>query len=114
MKLIICAVWIATSVISVPPAQFDRPYAGRLTTVVLPSVEVHKACRGPERARGRIMACAMLDGDHCIIIIPMAAGGLLTEAQQARLVRHEVGHCNGWLAGHAGASFAFFGRGQAH
>lgn len=103
---VICAIWIATATVPVPPPEFDIPYKGKLTTIVLPSMDVHAACRGAPRTERRIMACALLADGHCIIVVPRVEPGVVSEGQQKRLIRHELGHCNLWGADHFGAVFA--------
>lgn len=90
---------VAMPPLVLPPAQFDRPYAGRLHVIVRPIEEVRQMCGGPY-----IYACSSGDAaGRCVIILPSVDGRLVNEAGFHGLHRHEVGHCNGWGANHPGA-----------
>jgi hypothetical protein len=76
-----------------PPSEYDKPYAGRLTRRFAPLAEIKALC-----AQGQ-MACARVGSDACEIIIP-ELGGTITLALQNVMIRHEIGHCNGWPSDH--------------
>src|SRR5262249_35104795 len=84
-----------------PPVQFDHPYSGR-ATIYYATEEPWEAC-GLKRVEGTLAGCAWLrDGECTIIIAPESAfkkHGLTTRL----VIRHEIGHCNGWGKDHAGA-----------
>ena len=86
-----------------PPARYDHPYKGRLEVHYLPQPEVFKKCRDLHRMAGtrdpsmNVKGCAKPNGDHCIIYIVNKKFGLTTPKA---ILRHELGHCNGWHPSH--------------
>lgn len=96
--------------IAVPPPQFDCAYPGKLTVIEVPVLEVHGRCGGAQGTARRIFACARPKGMECEIVLPKVEPGGVTRQQQARLRRHEEGHCRGWGADHVGGSYSLFGR----
>jgi hypothetical protein len=90
---------------SLPPVEYDKPYTGTLT-VIKPRTgdELDALCGKVSPPGYRGIGCAfpnLVDGS-CVIIIrendALAAAGL----DPAVVLRHEIGHCNGWPADHAG------------
>ena len=86
-----------------PPARFDHPFSGKLVVRRLPQPEVIAACRDLVRGLASVAVtyrqrgCARLrDGRCTIIMIDRPFRGTRPEA----VLRHEVGHCNGWPADH--------------
>jgi hypothetical protein len=83
-----------------PPAEFDHVYIGTVRINQLQDIEHAKrhGCIGV-----RPVACATVYAGVCVIwMIPddqIRANGLAPEI----VLRHEMGHCNGWGADHAGA-----------
>lgn len=90
-----------------PPWYFDYPYQGNLEVTYKPSPDlVHVACTsGPLGVKDtplgfKVRACAFSynEGKNCDIILP-AKRFYTNEAWQS-IVRHELGHCNGWNGKH--------------
>jgi hypothetical protein len=89
----------------VPPAKYDHAFAGK--------VSVTGGTESQTRASCRMFApygCStLLTPTHCAVYAVAAgrsAGGqVITAAFHAAIVRHEVGHCNGWPAHHPYARF---------
>lgn len=78
----------ALAQVQVPPPQYDRPYAGRLTVVSMPTDQMQRIC-----PRGKICwAASYSRPGHCIIFLPNNLSADLV----AQYRRHEIGHCNGW------------------
>jgi hypothetical protein len=82
-----------------PPAEFDRPFEGRLIKLRLDTVaEVRTACRTP-LAMG--LGCApYIHPSLCVVVLAsdevIKAAGYSTEI----VLRHEIAHCNGWPKDH--------------
>jgi len=76
-----------------PPPEYDKPYGGKLTKQFMPLADIEKLCGA------RKLACATPTGDACETFIP-ELGGTITLALQNVMVRHEIGHCNGWPPDH--------------
>src|SRR5262245_56139379 len=77
---------------SIPPVEFDKPYTGKLSIQrfsVLPCTTSKYAC-----------AWRAKDLSWCYIA--MGSDKILATAHQtyASVMRHELGHCNGWGADH--------------
>lgn len=89
-----------------PPAQYDKPFPGRMVVRQMPPRQVPGACQQMFDARGMNLTagfgqrgCAVQVGDQCqVITIDRPAYGTTPDA----VVRHERGHCNGWGADHGG------------
>lgn len=90
--------------IAVPPENFDCDYKGMMSVITMDAAKVHEFCRGNPNAVTRIYACAMPLVGRCLIVLPGTERGGVTKQQQARLRRHEEGHCNKWGADHKGGS----------
>jgi hypothetical protein len=92
---------IIPSHISLPPAEFDHEYVGRLTVLKEPDyVFIRYVCANTIRA----IACSFRTYDtatgqniSCLIML----GPDVHENEQ--VLQHEIGHCNGWPNDHAGA-----------
>jgi hypothetical protein len=91
--------------VTLPPAEFDHAYAGALYVSILDVRDVQGACGGSSLILGSIYACSVPipEAQVCRIVIPKVEFGIVTQAQQDRLRRHELGHCNGWTVEHEGA-----------
>jgi hypothetical protein len=68
-----------------PPAQYDRPYRGKLTMVYLDHLQIRRICGG------LAVACAVVGKGRCTVYM----SGLNNWRTQATR-RHEIAHCNGW------------------
>jgi len=81
-----------------PPAQFDKPYAGKLTVQYVNPAEVNGVCRGGQAAGPFMQACTFVipDRGECKIIMPKDTG-VYSKQYLAALLKHENGHCNGWV-----------------
>jgi len=95
-----------------PPPEYDHPYDKELTIVDNVNWEtIQKVC-GPIYANapsGSILTgCAHIYPDHCLIYIAeprtMQTASLVYHSTVRdtydRVLRHEIGHCNGWSSYH--------------
>ncbi len=93
-----------------PPTEYDRAYKGELSvTYVESQKEIMRLC--PKTGYALKLGCAYMtdpqaaDGSYakCRVILAndgvVRASGILPET----VYRHEIAHCNGWSADHAGA-----------
>ncbi len=87
-----------------PPARFDHAYSGELTLTQMPQKRVFSVCMAMFR-KNKIPAasftgrgCAIITSPgHCkIIYIDRPYRG----TEPSAVLRHELGHCNGWQANH--------------
>jgi hypothetical protein len=86
-----------------PPARFDHPYHGKLTIYSLPQAEVARRCKmlvGIDAAAYQLRGCSLYlgtPGTLCVIVMIDEPYGNQTPTA---VLRHEIGHCNGWPADH--------------
>jgi len=81
-----------------PPPEYDRPYDGDLTIRVVPTFEALRvACNVYNPA---MLACARHNAKSCIVYL--VEDELMRERgwNTGLLLRHEIGHCNGWPSDH--------------
>jgi hypothetical protein len=86
--------------VEIPPAIYDHPFPGRVTTSNHFLYEIPKYCD-----RWQI-ACAPIGINHaetCHIHILTPGQDGVTLEFYLKLKRHEEAHCNGWPADHRGA-----------
>jgi hypothetical protein len=86
-----------------PPIEYDKPYTGELTIVRLTNeAEVLAICTVGKSKR----ACAkVIDGPPSRCVIIMLTDEKLKiygDNHPALVMRHELGHCNGWDGDHRG------------
>jgi len=86
---------------TVPPAQYDRTFNGPLLiTVVSTSDELKQRCFNFNTPG--MLGCAQLYAGKCeIFLLP---DELIRERgwTTGLMIRHEIGHCNGWPGDHPG------------
>jgi hypothetical protein len=81
-----------------PPPEFDKPYDGDLTIRMLPTFEALRvACNV---YNPKMLACARHNEKSCIIYL--VEDEVMRERgwNSGLLLRHEIGHCNGWPGDH--------------
>jgi hypothetical protein len=86
---------------TVPPTEYDRTYNGALTITIVPSLDaLHQDCRVHIP---KMLGCSFKSPLGCVII--MVKDDIIRENgwTTGLLLRHEMGHCNGWPADHPGA-----------
>jgi hypothetical protein len=104
LKLLVAATMLLALVTNasaslIPPARYDRPYAGRLIVVALPLAQLRQSCGDP-------YCWAWTYGDMggtCTIYLPQVDGKRITRKFYNLLYRHERAHChavNPWPAHH--------------
>jgi len=84
-----------------PPVEYDKHYDGDLTIKMVPSLEaLYAACNIYNQPL--MLACSWHNAKSCVIYL------LDDEMMRKRgwntgiLLRHEIGHCNGWPGDHPG------------
>jgi hypothetical protein len=84
-----------------PPAEYDIPYKGKLTIrTALSKEDLKLAC---PNAQPWTLGCAYrFNAENCLIIL--LADRLIREKGWSTeiMLRHELGHCNGWPGNHPG------------
>jgi hypothetical protein len=91
------------SVPLLPPPEYDQPYTGELTvTTHETQADVLEACGyNPATWKWRPLACAKvsLSGERCHIHLPPDYLIIRQGKTREGVMRHEIGHCNGWRHG---------------
>jgi hypothetical protein len=81
-----------------PPEEYDHYYEGDLTIRIVPTIEALRDVCGSFYPR--MLACAIRYPKNCVIYMVedevMRKEGWTT----GLLLRHEIGHCNGWPGHH--------------
>jgi len=83
-----------------PPVEYDHLYDGDLTIKMVDTLEeLHEIC---EITDPKLLACSRRNEWSCVII--MVKDEIMRQRNwtTGMLLRHEIGHCNGWGADHAG------------
>jgi hypothetical protein len=82
-----------------PPARFDHAYSGKLTVHRLPQKQVAKVCTKVVGAFAlNRHGCSTGDrAGRCTVWI---VDRTYMRATPLSVLRHEIGHCNGWPADH--------------
>jgi hypothetical protein len=102
----VCHGVLMAMTIALPPPEFDHPYTeGILTVSIMDVRDIQNECGSGSNILGSIYACSVpiKEANACRIVLPKVEVGIVTQMQQDRLRRHEIGHCNGWAADHVGA-----------
>ncbi|MRX31924.1 hypothetical protein [Aminobacter sp. MDW-2] len=86
-----------------PPARYDHPYTGNLKVRYLPPKDVYRLCakmlkdaNGSEKGTYPGMrGCSVLKkgGKRCNVVV---VDRTWKKATPEAVLRHEIGHCNGW------------------
>jgi hypothetical protein len=87
--------------LTLPPPEYDHPYSGKLEIHFLPEKEFVTACPSPPGLFRT--ACTQRYADRCIIRLrPDVDIDKYPFLADVIVVRHEIGHCNGWPPNHPG------------
>lgn len=81
-----------------PPVEYDHFYEGDLTIRMVGTIaELHAICK-----IDGALACAFRNAQSCVIV--MVADEVMRSWNwtTGMLLRHEIGHCNGWPGDHQG------------
>jgi hypothetical protein len=80
-----------------PPAEYDHDYAGDLLVVRASDAEVRRLCYPNIKPGQAAIGCAFMDAPKkCRILIVTDDVLKRTGYDYDIVLRHEVGHCNGW------------------
>lgn len=86
-----------------PPAEYDKPYTGRLILETVPNQEELAKFCGKAYIPGLTLGCSQRRADSCKIVLVPDAIITMNGWTRALMLRHELGHCNGWPGDHPGA-----------
>src|SRR5262249_14938688 len=89
-----------------PPPEFDKPYEGVVGILRLPFVDAQKICRVGIYACSWVKQQPILQlGDRTVCYIVISLDDDLAQRSEGQdfnaVLRHEIGHCNGWPADHS-------------
>ena len=81
-----------------PPAEFDRPYLGRMTVLRSTQEELREACKGQYKPNLPILGCTQSSYNYekCTVYIARDEELAVTGYSFDFILRHETGHCHGW------------------
>jgi hypothetical protein len=83
-----------------PPVEYDRYYEGDLTIKIVPTLEeLRAACNNQTPS---MLGCAWARGKYCVIYMVEDAVMRTRGWNTGLVLRHEIGHCNGWAHDHPG------------
>ena len=86
------------SIYILPPPEYDHPFKGELTVKRGTQNDLRTACPNTFRPGNNALGCAKLVFDTiCIIYMLNDVGLQMTGWDYEIVLRHERGHCNGWL-----------------
>lgn len=91
-----------------PPPEYDRTYTGKLSLITAKTEEeVRTLCPSSVFKVGYALGCSSHNAVECRIVL--AAEHIITSYgwTYETVLRHELGHCNGWPATHLNARPAF-------
>src|SRR5262245_58753638 len=83
-----------------PPVEYDKHYSGDLTIKIVPDIiSLRAACSTDNET---MLACAWHNDKSCVIY--MVEDRIMRQRgwNTGLLLRHEIGHCNGWPVDHPG------------
>jgi hypothetical protein len=93
---------------TLPPTQYDVPYTGELTIWITDKKNIGEHCAkvvvAPSQSWAGI-ACSFFTKSRSRCIIYIVRDDVLRAAgyHPIGVLRHEIGHCNGWGSDHAGS-----------
>jgi hypothetical protein len=88
-----------------PPLAYDFPYTGKLTVRRVGPDQMRLVCPLPKPGRVTI-GCAHIGKGECEVIIADNTTLEFLGWNYQLVLRHELGHCEGWPADHPGAEMA--------
>lgn len=81
-----------------PPARFDHAYSGKIRVYNLPQNQVAMECKKLIGwATPKMHGCSQHNDTECIVI---TVDKTFMGATPKAVLRHEIGHCNGWPGNH--------------
>lgn len=86
--------------LSAPPPPYDHPFHGQVAVSVATRAEVRSACAA-YKVNAYTVACSrgVINGVCHVLIIADKELQAMGHTRRA-VMRHEIGHCNGWPADH--------------
>jgi hypothetical protein len=91
--------------IRLPPPQYDVAYVGKLEILRYIYIEELRAICDARDHESRVVACAERKDHSCTIHLGPYEKLIATGHTFASIMRHELGHCNGWSAQHEQAQW---------
>jgi hypothetical protein len=84
-----------------PPERYDHAYPGRLDVEYLDAEQIKQHC--PANSYGQRLGCTTIaTPSYCKVFIGSADEIAALGYTMETVLRHEIGHCNGWGADHPG------------
>ena len=88
--------------IPLPPPAYSAPYMGPLYVTVGTLAEVERLCHTQWgiSISSVALGCSWWQWPTCMVVIPKVDDDRITFEIQGLVLKHELGHCNGWPATH--------------
>jgi hypothetical protein len=86
--------------VRLPPLQYDVAYVGKLEILRYVSIEELRTVCWTRDHESRAVACAERKDHSCTIHLGANEILIATGHTFASIMRHELGHCNGWSGNH--------------
>src|SRR5262249_58987305 len=81
-----------------PPAEYDHYYEGDLTIRIVATIEeLYAIC---QLKQPNLLACTLRNHHSCVIVLVDDDVMRRRSWTTGMLLRHEMGHCNGWPGDH--------------
>jgi hypothetical protein len=95
-----------------PPLEYDHPYTGKLRIIRADKDLLFKMCPAPLGLGADQLGCAHPYPIENECVIFLASNDILeiTGWSEEILLRHEIGHCNGWPGNHPNPQWYYHGR----
>jgi hypothetical protein len=93
-----------------PPLEYDHPYTGKLHIIRADKNLLLKKCSAPLGLGADQLACADPSENECVIFLASNDILEITGWSEEILLRHEIGHCNGWPGNHPNPQWIYLGR----
>jgi hypothetical protein len=85
-----------------PPVEYDHDYTGKITFEIVKTREELRDICGHSIYTRWTLACAFPRGPKCHIVMTIDDIILAHGWTPEIILRHEIGHCNGWPSDHPG------------
>ena len=82
-----------------PPAEFDKPYPGKITIETVTSAQLQARCAAASQWS---LGCSFPRPGNCLILLVSETSMLIVGWTLEAMLRHERAHCNGWTQDHPG------------
>jgi hypothetical protein len=88
---------------NLPPVEHDHQYEGDLTITIVDTLEaLYTICLHSPVTKPYLLACSWRNDKSCLVVMVKDEVMRTRGYNTGLLLRHEIGHCNGWGREHEG------------